>query len=171
MIKLDTSENRAKYSYLALGSNLGNKLVNLERAKFELQNSSIKIIKSSSNFESVSWPDKSNPSYINIVIKVKTVLSPLKLLKLCNSIELKLGRKRSKKNEPRLCDIDIIDYDQKIIRNDHLILPHPRMSKRNFVLIPLYEIDKSWKHPKSKVNIANLINSLRIKDLRSIKQI
>tara|TARA_B110000093_G_scaffold47591_1_gene50902 strand:+ start:257 stop:694 length:438 start_codon:yes stop_codon:yes gene_type:complete len=145
--------------------------VNLERAKFELQNSSIKIIKSSSNFESVSWPDKSNPSYINIVIKVKTVLSPLKLLKLCNSIELKLGRKRSKKNEPRLCDIDIIDYDQKIIRNDHLILPHPRMSKRNFVLIPLYEIDKSWKHPKSKVNIANLINSLRIKDLRSIKQI
>jgi len=145
--------------------------VNLERAKFELQNSSIKIIKSSSNFESVSWPDKSNPSYINIVIKVKTVLSPLKLLKLCNSIELKLGRKRSKKNEPRLCDIDIIDYDQKIIRNDHLILPHPRMSKRNFVLIPLYEIDKSWKHPKSKVNITNLINSLRIKDLRSIKQI
>tara|TARA_B100000795_G_C22728672_1_gene410487 strand:- start:572 stop:1009 length:438 start_codon:yes stop_codon:yes gene_type:complete len=145
--------------------------VNIERAKFELQNSSIKIIKSSSNFESVSWPDKSNPSYINIVIKVKTVLSPLKLLKLCNSIELKLGRKRSKKNEPRLCDIDIIDYDQKIIRNDHLILPHPRMSKRNFVLIPLYEIDKSWKHPKSKVNITNLINSLRIKDLRSIKQI
>ena len=171
VIKLDTSGNRAKYSYLALGSNLGNKLVNIERAKFELQNSSIKIIKSSSNFESVSWPDKSNPSYINIVIKVKTVLSPLKLLKLCNSIELKLGRKRSKKNEPRLCDIDIIDYDQKIIRNDHLILPHPRMSKRNFVLIPLYEIDKSWKHPKSKVNIANLINSLRIKDLRSIKQI
>jgi 2-amino-4-hydroxy-6-hydroxymethyldihydropteridine diphosphokinase len=98
VIKLDTSGNRAKYSYLALGSNLGNKLVNLERAKFELQNSSIKIIKSSSNFESVSWPDKSNPSYINIVIKVKTVLSPLKLLKLCNSIELKLGRKRSKKN-------------------------------------------------------------------------
>ena len=171
MIKQDLLENQAKFSYLAIGSNLGNKIENIERAKFELQNSSIKIIKSSSNFESVSWPDKSNPSYINIVIKVKTVLSPLKLLKLCNSIELKLGRKRSKKNEPRLCDIDIIDYDQKIIRNDHLILPHPRMSKRNFVLIPLYEIDKSWKHPKSKVNIANLINSLRIKDLRSIKQI
>ena len=60
-----------------------------------------------------------------------------------------------------------IEY--KII--NYLILPHPRMTKRNFVLLPLFEIDKSWKHPKSKINIVNLINSLPIKDLRSIKQI
>ena len=56
-------------------------------------------------------------------------------------------------------------------KKSKLILPHPRMSKRNFVLLPLFQLDKSWKHPKSKINIVNLINSLPIKDLRSIKQI
>ena len=171
MKKQDILENQVKLSYLALGSNLGNKFQNLEKAKFELERHKIKIIKSSSNFLSISWPDPTKPKFVNLVLKIKTSLSATELLKTCNLIELKLGRVRSKKNDPRSCDIDIIDYDQKIIRNDHLILPHPRMSKRNFVLIPLYEIDKSWKHPKSKVNIANLINSLRIKDLRSIKQI
>ena len=88
-------------------------------------------------------------------------------------IESKLGRVKSKKNAPRTCDIDIIDFNKIIINenNQQLILPHPRMNKRNFVLLPLFEIEKSWKHPKSKVNIVNLINSLPIKDLRSIKQL
>ena len=171
MIKQDISENQVKLSYLAIGSNLGNKAINIEKAKFELKNNNIKILKSSSNFETESWPNKLNPKFINIVIEIETNLSSLKLLKLCNSIELKLGRKRSKKNDPRSCDIDIIDYGQKIINNKILILPHPRMCERNFVLIPLFEINKSWKHPKLKVNIVKLINSLPIKDLRSIKQI
>ena len=89
------------------------------------------------------------------------------------SIELKLGRVRVKKNGPRTCDIDIIDYDKKILneKNNPLILPHPRMSKRNFVLLPLFEIEKSWKHPKSRINIVKLISSLPMKDLRSIKQL
>ena len=84
-----------------------------------------------------------------------------------------MGRVRSKKNAPRTCDIDIIDYDNKILneKNNKLILPHPRMNERNFVLLPLFEVDKSWKHPISKFNIVNLINSLPVRDLRSIKQI
>ena len=173
MIKQDLLENQAKFSYLAIGSNLGNKIANIMMAKFELQNYKIQIIKSSSNFMSESWPNTSNPKFINIVIKIKTYLSPLDLLKICNLIEKKLGRKKSSKNAPRSCDIDIIDYDKKILNSEKidLILPHPRMSKRNFVLLPLFEIDKSWKHPKSKINIVNLINSLPIKDLRSIKKI
>ena len=98
---------------------------------------------------------------------------PIELLRVCNLIEFQLGRVRSKKNAPRVCDIDIIDYDKKILneKNNQLILPHPRMNKRNFVLLPLFEVDKSWKHPKSKINIVNLINSLPVKDLSSIKQI
>ena len=113
------------------------------------------------------------PKYINSVIKIKTSLLPLELLNICNLIELKLGRFRSKKNTPRTCDIDIIDYNKLILveNKQQLILPHPRMTKRNFVLLPLFEIEKSWKHPKSKINIVNLINSLRVKDLRSIKQL
>ena len=173
MKKPDTSENLAKQVYLAIGSNLGNKIKNIELAKFELEKHEIKILKSSSSYKSNSWPDSSKPNYINIIIKVKTFLAPLELLRVCNIIEFKLGRVRLKKNAPRTCDIDIIDYDQIILneKNKRLILPHPRMNKRNFVLLPLFEVDKSWKHPKSKINIVNLINSLSVKDLRSIKQI
>jgi len=171
--KQDISENQANLAYLAIGSNLGNKTNNIEITKFELEKYKIKILKSSSNYISESWPDSSLPNYINIIIKIKTSLPPLELLKICNSIELKLGRVRSKKNAPRTCDIDIIDYDNKILneKNNKLILPHPRMNERNFVLLPLFEVDKSWKHPISKFNIVNLINSLPVRDLRSIKQI
>ena len=173
MKKQDISENPVKQAYLAIGSNLGNRINNIEITKFELEKYKIKILKSSSNYISESWPDPSKPNYINIIIMIKTTLVPIKLLEICNLIELKLGRVRTKKNSPRTCDIDIIDYDKKILnkKNRQLILPHPRMCKRNFVLLPLYELDKSWKHPKSKINIVNLINSLPVKDLRSIKQI
>tara|TARA_B110001452_G_scaffold61276_1_gene48045 strand:+ start:1323 stop:1844 length:522 start_codon:yes stop_codon:yes gene_type:complete len=171
--KQGISENLANQVYLAIGSNLGNKINNIEKTKFELGKYKIMILKSSSNYVSESWPDKSMPNYINIILKVKTSLLPIQLLKICNLIELKLGRIRSKKNAPRKCDIDIIDYNKKVFieKNNQLILPHPRMNKRNFVLLPLFEVNKSWKHPKSGINIVNLINSLPVKDLRSIKQI
>ena len=173
MKKQDTSENQAKQVYLAIGSNLGNKFNNIDIAKFELEKLKIKVIKSSSNYITESWPDPTKPNYINIVIKVKTTLTPIKLLKFCNLVESKLGRIRKKINDPRTCDIDIIDYNGKILdgKNQQLVLPHPRLSKRNFVLLPLFEIEKSWNHPKSKINIVNLINSLPVNDLRSIKQL
>ena len=173
MKKQDTLENQVKQSYLAIGSNLGNKIANIHIAMSELEKNKIKIKKISSHYLSKSWPNPLMPSFINIVIKIETVLIPLELLKICNFIELKLGRTRSKKNDPRTCDIDIIDYDKKIlnIRSNKLIIPHPEMTKRNFVLLPLFEIDRGWKHPESKISIVNLINSLPIKDLRSIKQI
>jgi len=171
--KQDILENLVNLAYLAIGSNLGNRINNIEITKVELERYKIKILKASSNYISESWPDPSMPNYINIIIKIKTSLTPLELLKICNLIELKMGRVRLKKNAPRTCDIDIIDYNKKIFseKNRKLILPHPLMDKRNFVLLPLFEIEKSWKHPKSKINIVNLINSLPIKDLRSIKQI
>ena len=156
-----------------MGSNLGNKINNIELAKFELEKNNIKILKSSSNYLSKSWPNPTKPKYINIVIKVRTNLAPTELLKICKFIELKLGRIKTSINAPRTFDIDIIDYNRKILneKNNQLILPHPRLSKRNFVLLPLFEIEKSWKHPKSRINIVNLISSLSMKDLRSIKQL
>jgi len=171
--KQDTLENQVKQSYLAIGSNLGNKIANIHMATSELEKNKIKIKKISSHYLSKSWPNSLMPRFINIVIKIETILAPLELLKICNFIELKLGRTRSKKNDPRTCDIDIIDYDKKILNigSNKLIIPHPQMTKRNFVLLPLFEIDRGWKHPESKIGIVNLINSLPIKDLRSIKQI
>ena len=115
MIKPDISENQVKTIYLGLGSNLGNKLKNIEKAKFELISNNIKILRSSNYYESLSWPNPKNPKFLNIVLNVSTFLKPLELLKVCKNIEIKLGRKKSFINAPRLCDIDIIDYNHRRI--------------------------------------------------------
>ena len=174
MIEQDILENQVKIAFLAIGSNLGDKKRNLELAKFKLQSKYIKIIKSSKEYETLSWPNRKNPKFLNVVLKIKTNFSPFKLMQRCLEIEKELGRKRNKKNEPRICDIDIIDYDQKIIKktkNSSLNVPHPEMHKRNFVLLPLFEIAKSWIHPEKKKGIKKLLNSLDSKDLRTIKLI
>ena len=163
-------ENQAKFVYLGIGSNLGNKKDNIEKAKFELIQNDILIEKSSSYYESLSWPNPKNPKFLNIVLKIKTSFKPIKLLDICKKIEISLGRKKGKKNAPRECDIDVIDYNNQKINAD-IILPHPRMSQRNFVLLPLYEVDKDWTHPISGQPIKKLILSLSNRDIRSIKQI
>ena len=156
--------------YIGIGSNLGNRINNIETAKYYLHINGINIIKSSKYYETLSWPDIKKPKFINVVIQSDTSFSPKKYLSIFKYIEKKLGRKKGSKNAPRTCDIDIISYDQKISINP-ITLPHKRMHKRNFVLIPLYEIDKNWIHPKLKNSIKRLIFSLPIKDIRSIKQI
>ena len=164
------SENPVKVIYLGIGSNLGNRKKNIEMTKFKLVANNVEIIKTSSYYESLSWPNQNNPKFINIIVKVKTRYTPLELIQKCKNIEKEMGREKSPKNSPRICDIDIIDYKNKEI-NRGLILPHPRMHTRNFVLLPLFEIDKDWKHPVLKHNIKKLILSLSNSDIRSIKQI
>ena len=93
-------ENQVKSIYLGIGSNLGNKKVNIEKAKFELAQNDIKILKSSKYYESISWPNPNNPKFLNIVLKINTFLEPSELLKKCKNIEIKMGRKKSKKNSP-----------------------------------------------------------------------
>ena len=163
-------ENQVNSIYLGIGSNLGNKINNIEKAKFKLSQNNIKILKSSSYYESFSWPNTRNPKFINIVLEVYTKLTPLKLLKKCKDIEIELGRKKSIKNSPRECDIDILDYKNHKI-DGKINLPHPRMHRRNFVLIPLFELNKVWWHPIFNQNIKKLLFSLSIRDIRSIKQI
>ena len=170
MIKRDILENQVKPIYLAIGSNLGNKKNNIELAKFKLIQSDIRITQISSYYESLSWPNPNNPKFLNIVLKITTNLNPINLLKICKEIETSLGRKKRSKNSPRECDIDIIDFKNKKMKG-HITLPHPRMHTRNFVLLPLYELNKAWKHPVSENHIKKLILSLPNRDIRSIKQI
>ena len=170
MIKLDTLENQVRMVYIGIGSNLGNKINNIETAKYYLNLNKINIIKSSGYYETSSWPDPKKPNFFNIVFESDTKFSPKKLLNIFKSIEKKLGRKKKLRNSPRECDIDIISY-QNIILEGEISIPHQRMHQRNFVLIPLYELNKNWFHPKLKMNIRNLIFSLSIKDIRSIKKI
>ena len=175
MIKQDISENQAKFVYLGIGSNLGNKKLNIEKAKFQIAKNGIKIESCSSFYETDSWPNNNFPKYFNIVLKAKTFFEPLNLLKIIKQIENLLGRKLTFKNHPRVCDIDIIDYDQKTLNinnaNQKLIIPHPNLHERNFVLLPLYEIEKDWFHPKKNKKIFELLRDLDVKNLRSIKQL
>jgi 2-amino-4-hydroxy-6-hydroxymethyldihydropteridine diphosphokinase len=170
VIKQGTLENQVKSIYLGVGSNLGDKKRNIELTKFRLIENNIKILQSSNYYESLSWPNPQHPKFLNIVLRVLSNLSSFRLIKKCKEIEVSLGRKKSAKNSPRVCDIDIIDYKNQQLEGD-LILPHPRMYQRNFVLLPLFELDKNWVHPKSKLHIKKLIFSLSNLDIRSIKQI
>ena len=156
--------------YIGIGSNLGNRIKNINKAKYLLSLNGINILKSSSYYESLSWPDRSQPKFINIVIQLDTDISPQKILQISQTIENKLGRKKTYKNAPRTCDIDILSYKNRVISGD-ITIPHKRMSKRNFVVIPLFEIAPNYVHPKTNISIKKLIFSLPNKDIRSIKQI
>ena len=164
---------------LSLGSNLpshfGNRFDNLKFAMSFLEGYGILIDKKSSFYETPSYPDKNNPKYVNIVISVKTDLPPADLISVLIHIEEKLGRRRNKKNDPRTCDIDIIDYNSEVLdfryNNLELVVPHKELTSRNFVLFPLQEISSEWKHPITKENISTLIDKLSEEDKNSILKI
>jgi len=155
--------------YLGIGSNLpssfGDRLTNINLAISSLQEKEINLVKKSSFYETFSYPNKENPKFINIVIAVKTSLFPKDLMGVLTSIEENIERKRGKKNDPRTCDIDIIDYNGEIINfqlnNFELKIPHQSMSSRDFVLYPLKEISPNWIHPISKKTIDVLIKNLK----------
>ena len=173
MIRQDILEKPVKYTYLALGSNLGNKRENIEFAKNLLINNQIFIEDASSYYESSSWPDKNLPKFYNVILKVKTNLSLSNLFQVIKNIEKKIGRKKAPRNFPRLCDIDIIDFKGLCLKtkfeNNYIETPHPRMSRRSFVIFPLYELNKAWIHPKTKVNINSLIKQLDNGDYSDIR--
>ena len=153
---------------LSLGSNLsskfGDRFTNLQKAISLLESHGVKILKKSSFYETPSYPNENNPKFINIVILASSDLKPENLASILISVENELERKRYIKNEPRTCDIDIIDYNGESFDfkfNDlEFTVPHTELINRNFVLYPLKEILPNWKHPKSKVIIDILINNL-----------
>ena len=156
--------------HLNIGSNLkskfGNKFQNISLAITLLIESEINILKISDFYETPSYPNKFFPKFINIGILISCNFDVSTLLKKINLIEKKIGRIKSKKNYPRVCDIDIIDFNgsKKLLKN--LKLPHPRCHLRNFVLYPIKEIDPEWKHPILMKKIDYLI-----KDLSQISRI
>ena len=171
--KLDILEKAANTVFLSIGSNLGNKEYNIEKTKSLIDTNFIRILSSSSNYVTPSWPNPNFPNYINIILKIKTNLNLEKLFLFLKDVESEMGRKDKKKNYPRTCDIDIIDFNQMNtslnIGNNKIIVPHPRMHKRNFVLFPLFEVQNNWKHPKNNENILSLILKISIKEISTIK--
>ena len=173
MKKQDILENQVNLVYLALGSNLGNKKTNLNKCIDLIKKEEIFIKKRSKFYSTKSWPNENFPNFINAIILVETKFSLTELFLKIKKIEKKLGRTRSKRNHPRVCDIDIIDYNGEIIHRKlgkhKLNIPHKRMHIRNFVLFPLYEIDKDWVHPKLNKNIVILMSNLASDQLLGVK--
>jgi len=146
--------------YLSLGTNVGDKEKNLTDALLELSKNHIRIVNSSSVYitEPVG-PSKDQPEFLNMVLKAETDLSPEELIETILQIEEHLGRKRTIKKGPRLIDIDVLLYGSSVIKDPLLTVPHPEMHKRNFVLIPLQEIEPSLIHPVLKKRLEEFISN------------
>ena len=164
---------------LGLGSNLessfGDRIKNIDLAITSLNNLGVSIIKKSSYYETPSYPKSINPKFINVIVLATFNSNPKKLASLIIEIENKLERKRSVKNAPRTCDIDIIDFNSKVLRFEYnkltFAVPHERLSVRNFVLFPLKEILPNWKHPISNKAVTELIEKLSPDEKNSILKI
>ena len=150
--------------HINIGSNLnsthGSKFDNITIAIKLLADSKVTINKISKFYETPSYPNQNFPKFLNIGILCNCDFSHSNLLKKIGLIEKKIGRVKSKKNNPRIIDIDIIDYRGIIHDSNDLILPHPKSHLRNFVLYPILEIDPNWSHPVFKKNVEYLIKKL-----------
>ena len=142
--------------YLGLGTNLGSRLENLEAARAAMPPQVI-ILHASRVYETPPWGYVDQPSFLNQVIEARTHLSPRRLLIHLKSIERRLGRVPTFQYGQRLIDIDILFYGSQVLSLDGLIIPHPRLAERAFVLAPLAELAPGMVHPQSDRTIRQLL--------------
>ncbi len=146
-----------EFVYLSLGSNIGNRLKNIQTAIKLLKEIGFDIIKISSIYETSPWGITEQLSFLNLVIKGKTNLFPEELLKEIKRIEKEIGRKPTQKWGSRTIDIDILFYDKKVLKSKTLVVPHPQLHKRKFILIPLKEISPRLSHPLIKKTVSQML--------------
>ena len=145
--------------YLLLGSNLDDRSASLNQARKKISSKIGRITRESSIYESEPWGFQADKYFLNQVIRIETDFAPSEILQEILNIELILGRKRhtSRRYSSRLIDIDILFFNDEIIREDNLTIPHPGIPERMFTLLPLSEIDNSFIHPVSCKTIGELI--------------
>jgi 2-amino-4-hydroxy-6-hydroxymethyldihydropteridine diphosphokinase len=151
--------------FLALGSNLGNREEYLAQARSVLEAFDVAVVDVSSVYETMALmpegaPAEWNMPYLNQVISVRTHLSPVDLLSCIKHIEIELGRNPKARWAPREIDIDIIAYDDVVMVEEDLVLPHPQMDTRRFVLEPLAEIAPDWVHPVYEKTVRSMLAEL-----------
>lgn len=149
--------------FLSLGSNLGDRISNINKAYQIIEERVGTILKKSSFYSSPPWGFESDEAFINTVILISTQKSAEEVLDILKDIERGLGRK--KKTDPtgyhdRIIDLDIIDYNGIVLNTKELILPHPRMEQRDFVLVPLAEIEPNWLHKGKNLPLNDLLKTL-----------
>ncbi len=149
-------EHKPVVIYLGLGTNLGDRLDNLRAARVALS-PRVFVLRASQVYETLPWGYADQPSFLNQVLEAQTLLTPRRLLAHLKSIESRLGRTPTFRYGPRLIDIDILFYGSQIIEMDGLIIPHPHLAERAFVLFPLAELAPDLVHPHSGLSVQQLL--------------
>ena len=145
--------------YIALGTNLADRRANLQAAMDALP-PTVKVLQASSLYQTAPWGLADQPAFLNMVLRGETRLSPAQLLNFLKRLEVKLGRLPSVRWGPRLIDMDILFYDDRVIHTPRLAIPHPRLHERGFVLVPLADIAPDFVHPVLKKTIRDLMASV-----------
>jgi 2-amino-4-hydroxy-6-hydroxymethyldihydropteridine diphosphokinase len=147
--------------FIALGSNLADRQANLERAQAALA-PAVTILERSSIHETRPQYVTDQPAFLNMVLRGTTELAPKALLAFLQRLEQTLGRIPSRRFGPRLIDLDILYYEDQIVNETELVLPHPRIAERDFVLLPMAEIAANRRHPVTSRTTAEMLEALRI---------
>jgi len=147
--------------YIGIGSNLGDRKDNCRKAIKLLKENGIAVKKQSSMHETEPWGIKDQPKFINMAIEVETDKKPEELLRILKEIEKEIGRKETVKWGPRVIDLDILFYDDLILKTPDLEIPHPLMHERAFILKPLCEIAPDKKHPITGKTVREMLENLK----------
>lgn len=159
------------HAFIALGTNIEPRLSHLRDAIKKIEaNISINLKKQSSIYETAPVGYVEQADFLNMVIEVETSLSPIELLDFCQSIENELGRKREIRFGPRTIDLDILTYNEENIKTERLIIPHPRMHERAFVLVPFFEIASELYIAGINKRVSTLIKDLPKSELKDVKR-
>jgi len=150
--------------YLALGTNLGDRLANL-RAAIDALSPDVRVLAQSHIYQTPPWGYEDQPAFLNMAVKGETDLGPESLLYRLKQIEVELGREPTFRYGPRQIDLDILFYDDLILNQENLVIPHPRLQERAFVLVPLNDIAPELRHPVIGKTVREMLAGLSMEGI------